>query len=62
MMIFGETLSVIREGTVLAAEGEIKARGHRKRREVEGRRNLKRRVKTGGTTELGPKFPCQSPE
>ena len=35
MMIFGETLGVIRERTVLAPERKVEARRHRKRREFE---------------------------
>ncbi len=62
MMVSRETLSVIREGAVLAAKGEIKARRQRKRREFKWRRNLKSWVKMGGASDLGPKFPGQSPE
>ena len=57
MMIFGESLRVIGQGTVLAAERKIKALRDWKRRQFERRRNLKCGIEMGGTTELGPKFP-----
>ncbi len=57
MMIFGETLRVVRQRAVLAAQREIKACRDWKRGQFEGRRNLKCGIEMGWSRQFGRKSP-----